>query len=429
MKSYSFSKISARGYLTEADYNNKYIFTEDLKQVINVSEKQLLKDIVFFRDRDIIARNMPLKEVDGDMGYKTILKAVRYLLFWDRSDKRSIVCCDFGVNRSRTVVEAFHYAKMGFHFEDEYKGYFNHLIYNCEAGHLPPLAEVECELKRLGDQYNPDVQKQISEMKKSASGVAYNRLAEKIKQFMDDAKAMHTNNCPYKDLSPIMSSFTDVRIKEGYILDGFQSGLPHFGSSLYLHARKEDGSEFVPFDWEEYHSQSPILTITEVDKRKEEELEKAVELYFKTFDDSMYIRKPLCDWHAEKFVRPIFKDLIVPFNENGILEAVLLYLAPRFMDGYWHSIYADIDIVTSDSDFIRKCKTVDDYNRFTNADILKPSVEIQSETTATVSFAAWGYYGLNHWKLKVIKDGESVSVIKDDDSIKDLLYYEPRFIV
>ena len=171
------------------------------------------------------------------------------------------------------------------------------------------------------------------------------------------------------------------------------------------------------------------LTITEEDKRKEEELEKAVELYFKTFDDSMYIRKPLCDWHTEKFVRPIFKDLVVPFNENGILEAVLLYLAPRFMDGYWHSIYADIDIVTSDSDFIRKCKTVNDYNRFTNADILKPSVEIQSETTATVSFAAWGYYGLNHWKLKVIKEGESVSVIKDDDSIKDLLYYEPRFIV
>ena len=130
MKSYSFSKISARGFLTEADYNNKYIFTEDLKQVINVSEKQFLKDGSFFRDRDIIDRHMPLKEVEGDMGYKRILDAVRYLLFWDREGKRSIVCCDFGVNRSRTVVEAFHYAKMGFHFEDEYKGCFNHLIYN-----------------------------------------------------------------------------------------------------------------------------------------------------------------------------------------------------------------------------------------------------------------------------------------------------------
>jgi hypothetical protein len=60
---------------------------------------------------------------------------------------------------------------------------------------------------------------------------------------------------------------------------------------------------------------------------------------------------------------------------------------------------------------------------------LKPSVEIQSETTATVSFAAWGHYGLNHWKLKVLKDGKSVRVIKDGDSIKDLLHYKPMFVV
>ena len=246
---------------------------------------------------------------------------------------------------------------------------------------------------------------------------------------MNDAKATHTRDGQYKDLSPIMASFTDVKVKDGYVLDGFQSGVPLFGSSLYLHARKENGSEFVPFDWDDYYRQRVIFAFSEEGKRKSKELEKAVELYFKTFDDSMYIRKSLCDWHAKKFVRPIFKDLIVPFNETGILEAVMLYLAPRFMDGFWHSIYARIDIVTSDSDFIRKCKTVDDYNRFANADILKPSVEIQSETTATVSFAAWGHYGLRHWTLRVIKDGKSVRVIKDGDSIKDLLHYKPRFIV
>ena len=108
MKSYSFSKVSARGYLTEADYNNKYIFTDDLKQIINVSGRPFEKPLSFFRERDLIARNMPLTEKDGDMGFDTLLKAVRYLLFWDRRDKRSIVCCGFGVNRSRTVIEAFH---------------------------------------------------------------------------------------------------------------------------------------------------------------------------------------------------------------------------------------------------------------------------------------------------------------------------------
>lgn len=156
MKSYSFSKVSARGYLTEADYNNKYIFTDDLKQIINVSGKPFEKPLSFFRERDLIARNMPLTEKDGDMGYKTLLKAVGYLLFWDRLNKRSIVCCAFGVNRSRTVIEAFHYAKMGFHFVDKYEGYTNHLVYNCTMGFLPPLQKVECELRQLGEQYNDD---------------------------------------------------------------------------------------------------------------------------------------------------------------------------------------------------------------------------------------------------------------------------------
>jgi hypothetical protein len=61
--------------------------------------------------------NKPLTEADGDMGYRNLLILVKHLLleysFWGRS----LVCCDFGVNRSRTVIEAFHYTKMGYHFE------------------------------------------------------------------------------------------------------------------------------------------------------------------------------------------------------------------------------------------------------------------------------------------------------------------------
>lgn len=153
MKSYSFAKISARGQLTEADYNNKYIITEDLKLVLNVSDKRDLERAPFFKNRGIIVYNLPLIENEGDMGYKNFLFAVKHLLSWDHFGGRSLVCCDFGLNRSRTVIEGFHYAKMGYHFEDEYKGYTNHLIYNCAMGHLPPMAVVEHELERLRDDY------------------------------------------------------------------------------------------------------------------------------------------------------------------------------------------------------------------------------------------------------------------------------------
>jgi protein-tyrosine phosphatase len=149
MKTYSFAKVSARGYLTQADYNNKYIITEDLKIIINVSGRDFEMPQEFFEERGIIAKFTPLTEKNGDMGYQTILNAVKDLLYWDRQGKRCLVCCAFGVNRSRTVIEAFHYAKMGFHIDDEYDEFQNHLICNCMNGFLPPLSKVEEDLRNL----------------------------------------------------------------------------------------------------------------------------------------------------------------------------------------------------------------------------------------------------------------------------------------
>lgn len=60
-----------------------------------------------------------------------------------------IVHCDFGQHRSRLVIEAFYYAKFGEHFVDEYKGYVNHLIYDCGMSHLPLLEYVEYELSKM----------------------------------------------------------------------------------------------------------------------------------------------------------------------------------------------------------------------------------------------------------------------------------------
>ena len=157
MKSYSFAKVSARGRLTDADYNNKYILTEDLKYIINVSERRLGRPFTFFKQRNLIAKNLPMKEEYGAMDLLSLKLAVHFLILCEKEGKRSIVCCDFGNNRSRTVIEAFHYVKMGYHFEDEYKGCFNHLIYNCEAGFLPHLADVEHELRRLRENYNRDL--------------------------------------------------------------------------------------------------------------------------------------------------------------------------------------------------------------------------------------------------------------------------------
>ena len=427
MKSYTFAKVSARGYLTEADYYNKYIFTDDLKQIINVSGRPFEKPLSFFRERDLIARNMPLTEKDGDMGFDTLLKVVRYLLAWDRRDKRSIVCCAFGVNRSRTVIEAFHYAKMGFHFEDEYEGYINHLIYNCAMGFLPPLDKVERELRCIGEEYDPSAKERLNEMKGSVSDTCYNEFASQLESFISDIKSLDIANAKYDDLSKLMSSFKEVKIKKGFVLDGFQSGLPIYSSCMYLHARKKEATEFVPFDWYNHQMECVSLSFAENEEERAK-LEEAVCGYFKDFDDAKYIRKPLCSWHTDKFVRPIWQDITVPFNEQGIWEASLLFIAPRLMSGYWHWAYAMITPVTSDAVLISKVHSVDDYMDYADSDLRYPSVEITSDDTATVRFIAWGRYGLGLWELPVVKDGDSVRIEKPKEVPKKLIYYEPHIM-
>ena len=159
MKSYTFAKVSARGYLTEADRNNKSVITEDLGLIINVTEHSFAHLMRPLREKGIKIKQFTLSD-EGKMNYKLLLNAVRHLLYWDRKNKRSIVFSFCGINRSRTVVEAFHYAKMGYHLEDEYQGFKNHLIYNCECGNLPSLSAMEYFLgnvAKIQDEIDPDM--------------------------------------------------------------------------------------------------------------------------------------------------------------------------------------------------------------------------------------------------------------------------------
>lgn len=151
MKTYTFEKVSARGYLTEADLHNKWIVTDDLKLVVNVSEKCDEDAARFLNEKGIDYVWLPLFEEVKDIGYSAILKAVKEMLECSDNGGRIIVHCDFGNNRSRTIIEAFHFAIMRYHLDDEYKGYQNHLIYNSKSGYLPPMKQIEEDLLRIGD--------------------------------------------------------------------------------------------------------------------------------------------------------------------------------------------------------------------------------------------------------------------------------------
>ena len=121
----------------------------DTTVVINVSQK-LNPDIVdAIKARGIDYYHFPLEEETTDIGWENIKNAVEVLLRYNVTGKHMIVHCNCGNHRSRLVIEAFHYAKNGTHFHDEYKGFDNHLICDCSSGFLLPLEEIEHSLSNM----------------------------------------------------------------------------------------------------------------------------------------------------------------------------------------------------------------------------------------------------------------------------------------
>lgn len=131
------------------DVNNKWIFTPQINVVINVSQKYKADIVEAIKQKRIKYYHFPLDEEVADIGWENIKKAVKVLFECEEQGKHILVHCDGGNHRSRLVVEAYHFAKLGTHFADEYKGYENHLIYDCSSGFLPSLEEVERELKNI----------------------------------------------------------------------------------------------------------------------------------------------------------------------------------------------------------------------------------------------------------------------------------------
>lgn len=144
---YTFANITARPFMTVGDANNKWILTEDTKHVINVCMHQSQEAIELIKAKGATYDWFPTDERPMDVD--VVLQAVAKLAEYDRDGSHIIVHCLHGNNRSRTVVEAYHYAKLGTHYEDEYQGYMNHLIWNCAKGYLPPLQEMEKMLRKF----------------------------------------------------------------------------------------------------------------------------------------------------------------------------------------------------------------------------------------------------------------------------------------
>lgn len=149
MKSYTFAPIAAREYPTLQLLDNPYIWG-DVQFCVNLSEKTYSQDLkVAMASYGIEWVHCPVSEESGADWLHSFAVALPKVYRAFKEGKKQIVHCDLGNNRSRSLVEALYFAINRKHFPDEYKGEFNHLIYNCKEGHLPDVSELELRIQLM----------------------------------------------------------------------------------------------------------------------------------------------------------------------------------------------------------------------------------------------------------------------------------------
>jgi len=140
--------LVVRAYPNLLDLNNKYIIGES-QIIINVSD--YLKPEIYSKIRELGIEYFwfPMNENSSDIGLHSIYGACVILRNAEIENKTVLLHCHSGNNRSQTVAQAYYYLRTKRQIINEYKGFKNQLVYNCETGHLPPLVRMNLFLKEL----------------------------------------------------------------------------------------------------------------------------------------------------------------------------------------------------------------------------------------------------------------------------------------
>jgi len=151
MKTYDFAWVSASEYPTVEmfDYLRPWI---GVSLCINVSEKPYPPEIErAMKAHAIEYHHFPLSEEVGADWMESFASAVSLMYYAHRTGRKQIIHSDLGENRSQAVVEALYFPIIGKEFNDPYRGARNHLEFNCKAGHLPDLEEIERRLEYMAN--------------------------------------------------------------------------------------------------------------------------------------------------------------------------------------------------------------------------------------------------------------------------------------
>lgn len=126
--------------------NNSTFEKNDYDVIINVSDEYYRK--YHFQN----SFWFPMGEVKRDVGLNSMYGAMCILFEAEKNNKSVYLHCHAGVNRSRSVQSAYYFMRTGEHLESDRRdyGFINRLVAMCGRGYLPPKAEMESFLTKLG---------------------------------------------------------------------------------------------------------------------------------------------------------------------------------------------------------------------------------------------------------------------------------------
>ncbi len=211
----------------------------------------------------------------------------------------------------------------------------------------------------------------------------------------------------FRNLEYVATLLPHIKIREGYILDGFRQG-DTSGSVIRLYVRQRHATKrWIPYP--NVCEKPSFLERIGINRQK-----KSVP---QPYDDSMYIHD-LHSYNDTKHIPPILPYFTIPFTECGITEAWLLTIAPDFMPKTWHAGYGDVEYICDKEKFEKLFAGTDnsdtDFIIATNEakkiplDELLPHVKIDGNR-ASLTYSYWNAWkGLVRETTIVIPKGESV---------------------
>lgn len=140
-------KLLVGAFPSKLDLNEKY---SDVDIIINMSD-EFYFDYVMELQKTKSHFWFPMNEIKKDVGLNSIFGAMNVLYEAEKRNKKVLVHCHSGRNRSRTVLACYYYMRSGEHLKDGDEKYINRMYRNSVRGYLPPMREFETFLKRIHD--------------------------------------------------------------------------------------------------------------------------------------------------------------------------------------------------------------------------------------------------------------------------------------